>query len=355
VFFQYFYFASVRAYKAGVFAHRLEAFKINSLYRAMTRTALRFADIGANLTDAQFRGRYHGKQHHPGDLESVVSRAEQVGVHKVLVTGSNLKESKEAIKLVRNYPKLMHATVGVHPCHALDIDHSGDPARYLQQIKDLATEGKADGTVRAFGEIGLDYDRLHFAPADVQRKYFKEQLDIASEVGLPLFLHSRAAKDDFHSILSPYLTSGKLPKGGVVHSFTGTLDELRDLLSLGLYIGVNGCSLKNDDNLEAVKEIPLDRLMLETDGPWCEIRPTHSSYKKYLEGIDRNVLVPFEAVKKEKFKSGAMVRGRCEPCSIILVAQVVAGVKQIPVEEVCEAAWRNSCLFWEEELTNLEQ
>lgn len=316
----------------------------------MAASTLRFADIGANLTDAQFQGIYHGKQRHDGDLELVISRAQKVGVNKLLVTGSNLSESVEAIELVKKYPKLMYCTVGVHPCHALEIKDSSDPSKYLQQIKHLALQGKAQGTVKAFGEIGLDYDRLHFAPADVQRKYFKEQLDIASEVGLPLFLHSRAAKDDFHGILSPYLDSNKISKGGVVHSFTGSIEELRDLLSLGLYIGVNGCSLKTEQNLDVVKEIPLDRIMLETDGPWCEIRPTHASFKKYLEDIDRSLLVPFEAVKKEKFKSGSMVRGRCEPCSIVLVAQVVAKVKGVTVEQVCEAAWKNSCIFWEDEM-----
>lgn len=290
-------------------------------------------------------------------MDLVVARAKQVGVQKMLVTGSNLKESRTAIDVVKRFPQNLHCTVGVHPCHALDIDKADDPKKYLQQVKQLALEGKAEGTVGAFGEIGLDYDRLHFAPADVQRKYFVEQLEIATQVGLPLFLHSRAAEDDFYNILSPYIASERLPKGGVVHSFTGSKHELHGLLSLGLYIGVNGCSLKTQDNLDVVKEIPLDRLMLETDGPWCEIRPSHASFKNYLEKLDRSSLVPFEAVKKEKWREGTMVRGRCEPCSIVLVAEVVAGIKGVSVEEVSEAAWKNSCLFWEglEEQSSFDQ
>lgn len=305
---------------------------------------LRFADIGANLTDAQFQGVYHGKQKHEPDLPAVLERSRDSGVAKLLVTGSNLGESRAAVELAAKNPGYLFATVGVHPCHATEIDHNDDGLSanaYLAEIEKTAVEGKAKGVVKAFGEIGLDYDRLHYAPADVQRTYFAKQLEIAQRVGLPLFLHSRACKDDFHAMVEPYIREGRLPHGGVVHSFTGTADELRDLLSLGLYIGVNGCSLKTDENLEVVAQIPLDRLMLETDGPWCEIRPSHASYKRFLTGPAADQL-PYDAVKKEKFQPGAMVRGRCEPCSISLVAQVVAGVKGLTVEQVAAAAWENT-------------
>ncbi|ANB12851.1 3'-5'-exodeoxyribonuclease [Sugiyamaella lignohabitans] len=274
----------------------------------------------------------------------------------MLVTGSNLEESLAAIELCQKFSKgeadsrnnPLYSTVGVHPCHATEIDdiekHKMKPEEYIQKLEELAVDGKNRGIVKAFGEIGLDYDRLHYAPADVQRKYFKQQLDVATKVNLPLFLHSRACKDDFHSILSPYIEAGKLPKGGVVHSFTGTLDEVQDLLSLGLYIGINGCSLKTEENLKVVEAIPLNRIMLETDGPWCEIRPSHASYKKYLAASAPVAaqLLPYDAVKKEKFTPGAMVRGRCEPCSISLVAQVVAGIKGITLEELTDAIWENT-------------
>jgi TatD DNase family protein len=152
---------------------------------------------------------------------------------------------------------------------------------------------------------------------------------------LPLFLHSRAAADDFERLLKPRLP--QLKKGGLVHSFTGSLEEMRRLVELGLDIGVNGCSLKSEENLAVVKEIPLGRLQLETDGPWCEIRPSHAS-AKLLEGAP---VLP-KSVKKEKWTQENMVKGRNEPCAIGLVAHVVAKVKDVPVEEVVQAAWRNS-------------
>jgi TatD DNase family protein len=136
----------------------------------------------------------------------------------------------------------------------------------LAALKQLAKESATKGHTVAFGEIGLDYDRLFLTGKDQQLKYFEAQLDVAVELQLPLFLHSRAAADDFERLLRPRLE--KLPKRGLVHSFTGTLEEMRSLVDLGLDIGVNGCSLKTEENLAVVKEIPLDRIQIETDGPW---------------------------------------------------------------------------------------
>ena len=91
---------------------------------------------------------------------------------------------------------------------------------------------------------------------------------------LPLFLHSRAAHDDFERLLKARLP--ELPKGGLVHSFTGSVEEMRAMVGLGLSVGVNGCSMKTEENLEVVKEIPMDRLMVETDGPWvCRLFHFH--------------------------------------------------------------------------------
>ena len=152
---------------------------------------------------------------------------------------------------------------------------------------------------------------------------------------------------------------------------------MRELVELGLDIGVNGCSLKTEENLEVVKEVPLERLQIETDGPWCEIRPSHASArflglgkenggggggkkgggdtksndppangddgKERWEGEGRSGPPEMlKSVKREKWTKGCTVKGRNEPCSIVLVAHVVAGVKGVSVEEVARAAWKNS-------------
>ncbi|GFF65205.1 hydrolase, TatD family protein [Aspergillus lentulus] len=297
---------------------------------------LRYVDIGINLGDPVFRGEYHGRQVHDNDLDDVIQRARDVGCTKFMVTGSDLVESRHAIQLAQSYPGFCYATVGVHPCQAKLFDEfPGGPDKMLEELKSLALEAKAAGHAVAFGEIGLDYDRLFLSAKEPQLKYFEAQLDLAVDIQLPLFLHSRAASEDFEKLLAPRLE--KLPKKGLVHSFTGTMDEMKRMLALGLDIGVNGCSLKTEENLEVVKAIPLDRIQIETDGPWCEIRPSHAS-AKYLEG---SPALP-KAVKKEKWQKGLMVKGRNEPIAIAHVAHVIARLKDITAEEVCEAAWNNS-------------
>jgi TatD DNase family protein len=228
--------------------------------------------------------------------------------------------------------------VGVHPCSTQDFDRYPEgPDALLRGLRSLAEEARSAGHVVAFGEFGLDYDRLFLAPKDTQLKYFERQMELAIELQMPLFLHSRACHDDFEQIMKANLN--KLPKRGLVHSFTGELEEMQSLVALGFDIGVNGCSLKTEENLAVVKEIPLERLQIETDGPWCEIRPSHAS-SKHLQDYAGPPLP--RGVKKEKWQSGCLVKGRNEPVAITQVAHVVAKVKGISVEEVCEAAWRNS-------------
>lgn len=145
----------------------------------------------------------------------------------------------------------------------------------LEELKKLAIESKESGFAVAFGEIGLDYDRLFHSAKEPQLKYFEAQLDLAIEIGMPLFLHSRAASEDFERLIGEKLPH--LPKGGLVHSFTGTMEEMQRLVALGLDIGINGCSMKTEENLEVVKAVPIERLQIETDGPWVSVVSDFSS------------------------------------------------------------------------------
>lgn len=131
---------------------------------------------------------------------------------------------------------------------------------------------------------------------------------LSAEFNLPLFLHCRAAADDLVEILTRNRSS---VVGGVVHSFDGTEQDLHKILQLGMYIGINGCSLRTNESLEVVTKIPRDRLMIETDCPWCEVKPTHPGYC--------HVVTKFPTVKKEKYTlvSGNQVKGRNEPVNIV--------------------------------------
>jgi TatD DNase family protein len=117
------------------------------------------------------------------------------------------------------------------------------------------------------------------------------------------------------------------------------MEEMKELVEMGWDIGVNGCSLKTTENCEVVKHIPLERLQLETDGPWCEIRASHAS-SEFLHDFKEEG--KWKWVKKEKWEVGALVKGRNESALIGKVAWVVAKLKNVSLEVLCEAAWANS-------------
>ncbi|RKF63284.1 Deoxyribonuclease Tat-D [Golovinomyces cichoracearum] len=318
-------------------------------YEDEQKWCARFVDIGINLTDPVYQGIYNGTTRHPPDLASVIERAKRVNCRKMIITGSDLSSSQKAIELTQRYPKTCYATVGVHPCSCTNfIKGPTSAAIQLAELAALAQSAKNSGHVVSFGEIGLDYDRLELCSKDIQLEFFERQLTIAVQVQLPLFLHSRAAHSDFMRLLGA--REAELPNRGVVHSFTGSKFEMEELVSRGWHIGINGCSLKTDANCEVVRAVPLHFLHLETDGPWCEIRPSHagarilSSFEnEKLEKSSVKILDPsIRWVKKEKWEEGCCVKGRNEPCAIPKVAWVVAGLKGVDVEVIIDAAWNNS-------------
>ncbi|KAI9889648.1 MAG: hypothetical protein M1814_005049 [Vezdaea aestivalis] len=297
---------------------------------------LKYIDVGINLTDPVYRGVYHGKRAHQDDFLSMLSRAREAGCAKLMITGSSLSESQSAIALAKSQPGLCYATVGVHPCSSKQFgSHKAGPDAMLEELEALAKQGKEEGVVVAFGEIGLDYDRLMLAPKETQLEIFEKQLKVAVRMGLPLFLHSRAASEDFERLLGEVLES--LPQRGLVHSFTGSLEEMQRLVAMGFDIGINGCSMKTEENIKVVKDVPLERLQIETDGPWCEMRPSHASAKYLYSGPP-----PLKSVKKEKYTKDMMVKGRNEPATIPRVAHAIAKIKGISIEEVATAAYQNS-------------
>jgi TatD DNase family protein len=238
-------------------------------------------------------------------------------------------------------------TLGVHPYHVNDIyteepelvsESGSGSGSYLQRLKQFGQDllKETPSPLVAFGEIGLDYARLELADKETQQHAFRDQLDLAVEFQLPLFLHARDACEDFISILTPYLP--KLPRGGLVHSFAGTKSEMLQLVALGLDISVNGVCFRTDEQLEMVRAIPLERLQLETDAPWCEVVVEDVRISGFLDGVRA---MPGSR-KHGKFVSGQMVKGRNESCTIELVARAVAGLMGVEVGEVARAAWENS-------------
>jgi TatD DNase family protein len=309
----------------------------------MSAASPKFVDIGANLLDERFtEGSYNGKVRHEPDWDQVLERSVDAGVTHIILTAGTLHESRRALELVRelrqkNETLTFGCTIGVHPTRCkqefVDIEEN-DPETILQELKKLAMEGQEDKSVMAIGEIGLDYDRLEFCSKDIQKEYFEKQLEIfqsAPELeGLPLFLHNRNVGRDLAEVLK------KDPKRckGVVHSFDGTLELANEFIAMGLYIGLNGCSLKTEANLMVVKGLPLDKILLETDCPYCDVKATHAGFEF--------VKTKFESKNYKKFELGKMVKGRNEPCQIVQVAEVIAGAKGMTVGEVADACYKNS-------------
>ena len=209
---------------------------------------MKLFDIGANLGHESFQP----------DLDAVLQRAYAHGITRMMVTGASQEGSAQALALATTHVDHLYATAGVHPHHAVDYDDATDAF-----LRNLAQ----NQAVRAIGETGLDYNR-DYSPRETQRHVFERQLQMAADLQKPLFLHQREAHEDFLALLRHY--RDKVP-GVVVHCFTDNRTALHDYLDLDCHIGITGwiCDERRGTHLrELVREIPVNRLMLETDAPY---------------------------------------------------------------------------------------
>ncbi|MGA9334628.1 MAG: TatD family hydrolase [Rudaea sp.] len=220
---------------------------------------MRLVDIGANLSHASFAH----------DLEAVLVRAREHNVAQLIVTGADERGTRAAHALALKHPGVLYATAGVHPHHAGDFNADTEA---------LLRDYQARPEVVAVGETGLDYYR-DLSPRPAQLFAFERQLGLAMECDKPLFLHQRDAHADFIACMDN--VRGRIGQA-VVHCFTGDKRELFDYLDRDFHIGITGwiCDERRGLHLrELVKNIPADRLMLETDSPYLlprNVRPMPS-------------------------------------------------------------------------------
>lgn len=256
-------------------------------------------DIGANLSDKSFEQ----------DLEACITRARCSGVKKIIITGSCKHSNSKAITIANKQPDYLYTTVGIHPHNA---------KTYNTELDTSIRELYANKCVKAVGETGLDYHRNYSTPKE-QLYAFEKQLVIAHDTQLPVFLHERKAFDTFYAIIKehrPHL------KNAVVHCFTGDKKALYAYLDLDLHIGITGWisdPLRGKHLIDLVKNIPLNKLMIETDAPY---------------------LLPFNIPHKVKNK-------RNEPALLQYVAHSIAQAYNLDIETIVNSSTQTATEFFQ--------
>ena len=253
-------------------------------------------NLGLIDSHAHIQGAEYGSE-----IEEIRQRAREAGVTKIIVVGGagELSSNEAAIALAESHGDL-YATVGMHPHDAKDVGENE-----LKRLQDLTAKPK----VIAVGETGLDFYYDH-SPRDIQRDLFARFIRMARETGLPLIVHEREAHKDAAELLR---NEGHAAIRGVIHCFTGDYDSARTYLNLGFYLSFTGIiTFKNAGPLrDVVRQVPLERMFVETDSPYLTPVPHRGK--------------------------------RNEPAYVRFVAETIAKVKGISLEEVARATTRNVC------------
>ncbi len=232
------------------------------------------------------------------DLDTVIQSAAQFGIKRIISIGIDYASSLQAVTIAEQHPNIF-ATIGFHPHDALKAT-----AGALKNLTELTRYKSVVG----YGEIGLDYVKK-YAPRDVQIKTFSEQLHLAKELDLPVVIHDREAHEDTLNLIR---SAGQLPRGGVLHCFSGDSRLAHEMTALGFYISIPGVVTFANAHLlhEIIRAVDLRYLLLETDGPF--LAPT-----------------PFRGKRNE-------------PKLLLYTAQKVAELKQITIDEVARVTTANA-------------
>jgi len=258
----------------------------------MEPKSARLFDSHAHLDDERF----------DGDREALIESLPDNGVGYVINAGADLESSRAGIDIAARWPHV-YAAAGVHPHDAKELDESG-----IETLREMLQGPK----VVAVGEIGLDY-HYDYSPREKQRYWFERQLALAQEISKPVIIHSREATEDTLSVLKKYARYGVW---GVVHAFSGSVETAEIVLNMGLMIGIGGTvTFKNAVKpVEVAGKVPMDRLLIETDCPYLTPAPHRGK--------------------------------RNEPAYVGYVAEKIAEIRGIPVEDVIRVTYDNACRLY---------
>ena len=232
------------------------------------------------------------------DRDEVIERAKEAGVTEMVVVGFDRKTIPLAIEIAEAYP-FIYAAVGWHPVDAIDMTDDD-----LKWIEELAAHEK----VVAIGEMGLDY-HWDKSPVDVQKEVFRKQIRLAKKLAMPIIIHNREATEDIIEILKD---ENAQEIGGIMHCFNAPAEYATECIDLNFHISLGGpVTFKNATDPKIVAEqVPLDRLLIETDCPFLAPHPNRGK--------------------------------RNEPAYVLLVAEKIAEIKQMTVEEIGEVTRNNA-------------
>ncbi len=222
------------------------------------------------------------------DFDAVLDRAQAAGVSRMMTIGVTLRTSRMAVNLAETRPGV-YASVGIHPHDAHECSDD-----ILDRLIVLARSP----AVRAWGEAGLDFNRMH-SPRDEQEKWFVHQLEAAAELGLPMIFHERDSQGRFLELLQ---TCPPPAGGAVIHCFSGTRAELTRYLDMGYYIGITGIvTLKErgEPLRRLISLIPSDQLLVETDAPYLTPQPERRRSRRNEPAFVRSVLLKLAEVRRE--------------------------------------------------------
>ena len=234
------------------------------------------------------------------DLDNVINRARNAGVEKMVVVGWDEASSKLAIQIAEQYD-FIYAVIGFHPENIFDINDD-----ILYKTLELYKHPKVVG----IGEIGLDY---HWTKEpekrELQKEYFIKQIDFANKVGLPISIHSREAFNDTLEILKIH----KPQYGGVMHCYSGSVENINDIINLNLHIGLDGPVTFTNSKTpkEVAEEVPLEKLVVETDCPYLSPHPLRGTVN--------------------------------EPANISLIVDEIANIRKMSKKHLLEVLYQNSC------------
>ncbi len=239
------------------------------------------------------------------DFEPMLERADRSGIKAMMIAGVSIETAEKAIGLAKKHGNI-YTAVGIHP-----HDAEACTPETMETLKDLAR----NDCVRAWGEIGLDFNRMH-SPARVQELWFETQMAAADELGLPMIFHERDSMGRFHEMVKSF--NFKAPRG-VVHCFSGTEQEMFSYLDLGFHIGITGILTIKQRGAELRRlapMIPADRILIETDAPYLTPAP-----------------------QKNKVR-------RNEPAFVKFVMERLAEVRQTDIDTLSETVWNNTCRLY---------